>query len=406
MRKLFLYASVAMTMAAAPAAMAQPTPAELYQRALQSIAEGRKGEASAALAKVIEFEPLHAGAWIDLALIQCSLGRADEAERLFKQIEARFNPPPGIMELIAQARARGCAEWQPYTQSAVLVGRGYDQNVNQGASSANYSLLRDGVPVNYTLLPEFLPRSDQYTAVTAEYLREITGNGTVGFMQFQARRNDKLGQYDSAAAFFGSELTRRYGDWTARASATAGLVTLGGHMFQRQAQVQGRIGTPVSISNALHFDFVAGYSHLQYQTLQNFDANTLDLKGQLSYRKGPTAMTLTAGPVRDHAIGDRPGGNRRGYTVNFQARRGFGEGIASELQYQLQSWRSETVYSPGVIDTPRRQDTHVLRAALTYPVTRHQNIQLEARKVWNKENIPVFQYNTGLLQLSWQWTGF
>jgi hypothetical protein len=406
MRKLFLIASVAALTGLPTAAWAQPTPAELYQQALQSLAEGRKGEASAAFAKVIEYEPLNAGAWMEIALIQCSLGRSADAEHLFKQIELRFNPPPGIRALIAQARARGCAQWQPYSQSALLLGRGYDQNVNQGASSPHYSLLRDGVPETHTLLPEFLPRADQYTALTAEYLRELTGNGTMGFVQFQARRNDRLSQFDSAAVFLGAEAARRFGGWTGRASATAGLVTLGGHMFQRQAQLQGRIGAPLALYKAVNFDLVASYSHLQYQTLLNFDANTVDFKGQLAYRKGPTALTLTAGPARDHAVGDRPGGDRKGWTATAQARRGFGEGITAELQYQVQSWHSERIYSEQVINVRRKQETHIVRASVMYPISRNQNIQLEARKVWNKENIPVFQYNTGLLQLSWQWTGF
>ena len=406
MHKLLPIASMAAALCLSPAVSAQPTPAELYQQALQSIAEGRKSDASAALSKVIENEPLHAGAWIDLALIQCALGRAAEAEHLFQQIERRFHPPPGIKDLITQARARGCAQWQPYTQGAILIGRGYDQNVNQGASSSTYSLLRDGVPETYTLLPEFLPRADRYTAITAEYLREVSANGTIGFVQFQGRRNDDLNQYDSAAVFTGAETARRFGKWTGRASATAGLITLGNRMFQRQAQLQARIGTPVPVSNAIHFDLVASYSHLQYQTLQNFDANTAELKGQLAYRKGPTTISLTAGPASDHAIGERPGGDRNGWTATALARRGFGEGLSAEVQYQVQSWKTEKPYSAGVINVRRQQETHILRASLLYPIARHQNIQLEARKVWNKENIPVFQYNTGLLQLSWQWTGF
>ena len=60
---------------------------QLYQDALQSLAEGRKNDASKALVRLIEQEPKHAGAWLDLALIQCSLGHAEEAERLFANIE-------------------------------------------------------------------------------------------------------------------------------------------------------------------------------------------------------------------------------------------------------------------------------------------------------------------------------
>jgi hypothetical protein len=58
--------------------------------------------------------------------------------------------------------------------------------------------------------------------------------------------------------------------------------------------------------------------------------------------------------------------------------------------------------APGFIDTVRRQTTHVLRAAVTYPLDRNQSLLLEGRAVHNQENISIFQYNDRQLQL-WQW---
>ena len=75
---------------------------DLYRDALRSIAEGRRDDATDALERVIAQEPLHAGAWLDLALVRCDLGNMAEAERLFQAIEQRFAPPPEIRELIAR----------------------------------------------------------------------------------------------------------------------------------------------------------------------------------------------------------------------------------------------------------------------------------------------------------------
>ena len=100
-----------------------PTPEEtLYQEALQSLAEGRKSDASAQMARLIDMVPQHAGAWLDLALIQCSLGQGDEAERLFASVETRFNPRREILELIAEARDTGCVSWTP-TSSGTISSR-------------------------------------------------------------------------------------------------------------------------------------------------------------------------------------------------------------------------------------------------------------------------------------------
>jgi hypothetical protein len=37
------------------------------------------------------------------------------------------------------------------------------------------------------------------------------------------------------------------------------------------------------------------------------------------------------------------------------------------------------------------------------PFRDHHALQLEWRRVKNNENISLFQYNSRLLQLSWQW---
>ena len=99
---------------------------------------------------MVQQEPEHAGAWLDLAILQCKLGYAQEAERLFAEIEARFQPPPGIREIIARLRAQGCAGWQPVKRLSLMVGRGISDNVNQGASTPNFTIgggVSRGVPI-------------------------------------------------------------------------------------------------------------------------------------------------------------------------------------------------------------------------------------------------------------------
>lgn len=384
---------------------AAPQPPDLYQQALESIAEGRNNDASEALTRVIESEPLHAGAWLDLALIQCALGHKDEAERIFKRIEQRFAPPPGIIELIEDARAKGCGKWQAHSYGALALARGIDQNVNQGAANSIFTLTRDGVPVDLVLLPEFLPQHDQYTVLSGEYLRDLTPNGTIGFAQFQTRRNDSLTRYDSASLFGGVETPWRVGRWTVRGTAMFGLISLGGHLYQRQAQVQARVGPLMPLPGGAQFHVTAALTHSNYLTLLNFDSNTAELKGQLSYRAEDFSASASAGFLRDHAVGARAGGDRHGYLMTLQARRPLGELFTGELGYVHQDWRSDSAYSPGVIDVARHQLTRVLRATLIYPVSKNQNLQLEARHVSNKENISLFQYNNRQLQLSWQWNG-
>lgn len=389
------------------AALSQPAPPspppDLYQDALQSIAEGRKSDASDALSRVIAEEPLHAGAWLDLALIQCALGNRDVAERLFRGIEERFAPPPGIIELISAARAGGCNQWRPGSAATLTAARGIDQNVNQGVVGKGPALFNSGLPADFELSPEFLPQHDQYSLVGGDYLRDLSPNGSIGFAQFQLRRYDSLSQYDSASVFAGVETPWRLRNWTVRSTAMLGLTTLGGTLYQRHAQLQARIGAPLALPGKTQLHVIAGVAHADYLTLESFDSNTVELKAQLSYRGNNRSATLTSGYLVDHATGDRAGGNRRGWQTSLQGRMAFDNRITGDLGYMYQSWFSRTPYAPGVIDITREQRLHMVRAMLTYPIAKHLNMMVEARQVWNRENIWVFQYNNRLLQVSLQW---
>mgnify|MGYP000327155016 FL=1 len=406
-KQLIVAAMLALSVAAhaqQPRAPETPQP-DLYEDALQSLAEGRKNDASATLLRVIEKEPLHAGAYLEVALIQCSLGHSDEAARLFAIIETRFNPPQGILDLIAQARETGCDRWHAISASSFVFGRGIDQNVNQGASKPSYIIDRDGGQIELPLLPDFLPRHDQYTMLAAEYMREVTPNGTIGFIQYQGRRNDTLRQYDSASLYMGVESPYRFGKWTLRTTAMLGLTGLGGHFYQRQLQLQARIGPPLPLPNSLQFNLMGGITRTEYLSLTNFDSNTFELRGQFSYRKDDLYASASVGLLDDRASATRPGGSRDGVAFNLLARRKLRGDMTGELGYTRQGWSGELPYAPGLINQVRKQATHVLRGTLVYPIKKNQSLQLEARAVNNKEGISLFQYNNRLLQLSWHVQG-
>ncbi|MYM68823.1 tetratricopeptide repeat protein [Pseudoduganella sp. FT55W] len=375
---------------------------DLYRDALRSITEGRRDDASETLKRVIEQEPLHAGAWLDLALIQCALGRTAEAERLFEAIEDRFAPPPEIHKLIAQTRAGGCKNWEPRSQYSIIVSRGIEQNVNQGADSAVY-LPPGSTDGGLVLLPDFLPKHDQYTVVSADYIRDLTPNGSQGFVQFQDRRNDTQHAYDSSALFAGMDTPWRYRNWKLRTTVSLGMTTLGGALYQKQAQLQAQLMPPLPLPDTLQFSLYSGLTHVDYETLDNFRGNTAELRGQLVYRAGNHYASASVGLLNDRASENRPGGNRHGSTVALQWRQLLPYLSTGELGYTRQDWQSQSVYSPGLIDQVRKQVTQVWRASLTYPFSKNQNLLMEVRRVQNKENISIFQYNDRQLQLSWQW---
>lgn len=387
----------------------QPLPAnaqeELYQEALRSIAEGRRDDASRELMRLIENEPLHAGAWLDLAMTQCALGHTVEAERLFATIETRFNPSRAILELIAEAREQGCKQWKPASNFMFAAARGSDQNVNQGATTARYVIDAPGGQVEYELGDDFRPMRDQYAMLWGDYTREITPNGTTAFTQFSLRRNDRLHQYDNGSLFAGLDSPWRLGRWTLRASGTVGLVTLGSKLYQRQAALQARVGVPLPLPPALQLTVLAGAGHNQFVTLSNFDSRTAELRAVLAWRQPDWYASAGVGWLEDRALAQRPGGDRHGTFASVLLRRRLAGPVSGELAWTRQTWDSKLPYSPGLIEQVRSQTTGVVRAGLTWTVSRNQSLQLEVRQVRNRENISIFQYNNRQVQLSWQWQG-
>lgn len=409
---LALLLPLQLALGAAPAQAQDHAPADpgprghgLYHDALQSIAEGRRGDASHELMRLLDHEPQHAGAWLELALTQCALGHADQAERMFATIETRFDPPPAIVQVIADAREQGCNHWQALRSWSLALARGIDQNVNQGARTANYVIDAPGGQVEYVLSDDFRPKHDQYSLLSGDYTRDVSANGSVAFAQYQLRHNDRLHAYDSGSLFAGIEAPWRFGGWNLRTTGTLGLVTLGGRLYQRQAQLQARLRAPLALPPGTQLNLLAGVTAADFPTLTNFDAHTYELRALLTHRAAATFASATLGYLHDRAVAQRPGGDRDGWFGNLLLRRRLARALSGELGYTRHDWNSKLPYSPGLIDQRRAQATQVLHASLGYMAGKNQLLQLEVRVVRNRENISIFQYNNRQLQLSWQWQG-
>jgi hypothetical protein len=400
-----LLASLALGAAAQEAVPSPATEPDLYLEAMRAISEGRKDDASRALAGMLAKGPDHASEWLDLAMIQCAIGHGDEAEKLFTAIIERFDPPAGIRDIISQQRAQGCRSWKPLRQFSVFAGRGHDRNVNQGASNPSYTLGGVG-GATLELLPEFLPQADQYTIGAGDFMMELSESGTVGFAQLLLRRNDNLHAYNTASLFGGVEQPWKLGRWRFRGTALGGVLMLGGRLYQEQAQLQLRVVPPLTLPEGVEVYAVGGVSHVNYKTLTNFNSNMEELRGVVSWRGKQNLAQLSVAYQNDHAVGTRPGGDRSGWTTALTGRRRLAGNWQAELDLSRQTWDGSTAYSAPLITEIRKQDTRVAKATLIYLLNEGQSVHLEARRVQNKDNISFFQYNNTVLQLSWHWNGF
>jgi len=390
-------------LAGAEGAETQDVNAGRYLDAMQSLAEGRYEQAREIMQQLIADEPNNAGAWLDLAILQCSLGRTREANLLFDAIETRFSPPPAILAVIDLQRAQGCVETPTKQIGRFRLLRGYDTNVNQGASNPNFSLGSGAGLTQLAISPEYLPKKDAYYALSGEYARDLSSSGTFGFVQILARKYDDLSRYDLNSLIAGVEHPWRYADWELRGTASLGFITLGGKLYQRLSRLEFLLVPPLTLPDNWSFGIVGGLSHIGYPTLTGFNSLLPEVRGQLTYKTSDILVQAAAGYVYDQGSSERPGGDRNGTLFSLTGRARIAGNVFGEASWTDQYWRGERPYSPGLIDQNRRQHSQVLRTAVVFPISAEHAVHVEFREIQNRENISLFQYQERIFQIGWQW---
>ena len=384
-------------------ALSAPTEPDVYRDAMIAITEGRTADAEQALAALMEAEPLHAGAWLDLAMLYCATGNSVAAEELFLEIERRFAPPPPILEVIGYQRRLGCIKPPVKMDLTLRMARGFESNVNQGALSPNFSVGSGVNQINLVLLPEYLPHGDQFTSLTADWAREFSPSGATGAVQWQSRLYDHWTGYNTSSLFLSLDQPWRWGAWGWRVAGSTGWVTLNEQMYLQQNQFQLEVSPPTPLPAGWQLGLLGGWSQITYPSLSGLDAQWREARATLSFRRDEAWYQASTGLIQDSAMGQRPGGGRVGVQASWQGRMGWGNGVRGELGWQVQRWTGEQHYSPGLIDVRRIQQTQTLRAAVVFPLRDEQALILEVKDIQNDENISLFSYRNHVLQLTYQW---
>lgn len=398
---IFFIAVIMLALFATPSAFAE-TNEDLYLEALRAIHEQRTLDAKEILTKLVSLDPQHAGALLDLAIIQCELGNFDEAQTLFDFIVKKFTPAPSILEIIEKRRAQGCTRGKANSRTSFLIERGYETNVNQGASNPIFGFGEGATRVDLQLQAEYLPRKDRFNTVALDYVRELFGN-TIGFAQIRNRNYDNLTEFNTFALSIGLEHPWRVDKWRFSSTFFLSALALDSRLYQKQQLYQTRVTLPLSLPDSLQVSLIGGISKVQYPTLSGYGASIFELRSSLSYQNDSYRVQTGISYLIDHAEGARIGGSRSGVLFNLLGRKQFNDQIFGELGWSYQTWKSENIYSPGLIDKVRAQKTHTIRAALNLSINENQSFQVEIRKVSNRENISLFEFTNNVIQGSWQW---
>lgn len=422
-------------------AFANPSPAaslDAAGSASQLLRDLPPDEITQSLATAIRGDPQQAGSWLDLAVLLCQNGQDRAALPMLTHIETAFSPPPGIREVIRLLRGGGCERQAaaPTVRLAAAAQRGYDSNVNQGASSAFFALGTAFPGVVVELTPEFLPRGDHFSQVDASVFWSLPAGNQLG-LQVRRKHYDRLHQQDVSTVSGVAE----HG-WACLAGSRCSIggsfsqLGLGGRSFQSEAAATlgwmrqfGAAGRQHSVA------LDATLSRQRFSTQPNFDANLAQLRA--SWRlplqtllPGNTSaaadvadadhLLLSAGIGVDDPIGARLGGRReiRQLGVSGSVKLSTLRGPASWLQTALTDWtalagltgewalqrqltQEARAYSPGLIDTIRQPKLNSLSLALVQPIARNQRLRLEWRRSQSRDTVSLFSYKASTIALSW-----
>jgi hypothetical protein len=215
-----------------------------------------------------------------------------------------------------------------------------------------------------------------------------------------------LSQFNSHSVFLGAELPITWRNWVFKNSAAVGWMTLGERLYLRQEQLQLEVRPPIDLPPGWQTSVAAGLKKFGYPTLPGFDAQWRELKGMMSYTQPNYAIQTSLSSVQDVQSGQRPGGDRRGNLKGLSLRRALTSEWSSELGLQSQTWVGERLYSPGLIDVLRQQQTFTKRMSLNWSYADNQALILEYKEVKNDENISIFGYRNKQWLLHWQWLPF
>jgi hypothetical protein len=379
---------------------------DLYIQGLNWMARNELARARGLMEQAIELNPQNAGARMDLSLIYCQLGEVAKANAMWAEIEARFNPPDTLREIIRQERSHGCVVAQPQREIELEVARGHSSNINQGVKSLSLDIPTASGLMPVQLLPQFGQTADSYTQFNTAYKSALSDDGVQAQMSLQLRENDTVKSLNILTLALDvakrQELSAGRFDWI----VGMGQANLGEAVFQRHTKA--RLNWRPNQQPMAGWDSVlgVGVSQVHYPTFDAMFSQPWDAQVTVSRDWVGSRLEIYAQLVKDRGQANRPGGDKDGtrWGANLVQALGqvYEERLFAKLSWDAQSWRSVNPYSPGFIEEPRQQSLSTVAAAVVWPQTRTDLWTLEARRQRNHENIQIFEYEAKTLQLSYR----
>lgn len=375
----------------------------LYDQAQVAISAEQPDKAIAYLLKLVEIDPNHAGAWLDLAILFCQQGEDHRAKLLLNVILQKFPLPPAIHEIVNRYRTQRCAPAAANLQWATSLQTGYESNVNQGSTESVFQLGTGPNTIELELTDEAKRHGDLFTGLESNISWRPPDSYNRFAGQLLLRNYQRMEEYDLAALSASYIHPWTLGNWHHQLSGTAATTLLGGQTYQYAAGFQWQGDNKAT---QLPLQLSASLVEYKYPTNHSFDS-TIGKFNISSYFGGQKNWhsQISIGGLLDYSNGERAGGNRTGVWLKASGVRKLAPPWTIDGSIELNSTHSEKHYMPGLLDIPRETRRAALQAGVNREIDGRQYLRLELNITHTNDNIPLFSFTNATLMLSWNLYG-
>jgi tetratricopeptide (TPR) repeat protein len=370
----------------------QPDPLQpaLYIQALRALAQNQPAEAQELLQSVVNQYPDLAGAWLDLALLALQQSHYPEADEYLIALEQKFAPlPPEIAQAVARMRERVNAQLQPganpgsathpKSQTALVMGSGYENNANSGLRMSTITLTTPDGDAILTVDPASQPKSSAY--VRAGLVHQVTQSWLGGELNWQVQGQTR--QYNSLSQYSNMELLPQV---TATHPQLLGQITAGWQAIWLNNR--GAYQTPIlrwQLDRTLaqcNWRNQIQAEERQYQQAGQLDSHWLAYRSTWQCQSGATRRQVYVQLAQENAThANRPGGNTHHQSLGVQ-----------------QEWLNALGHEGHIVqakaDWLHAQDSGAYNSLLDHGNPRHLN-RVDAQLSWSA---PV------VMQPGWRWS--
>ena len=373
----------------AQAAASGPLPA-LYAQALTAMAQNQPELAQELLQSVVTQHPQLAGAWLDLAVLATRQGQYPAADEYLLVLEQKFAPLPAeIGQAVARLRERLNAQLQPQaannndsqaqSQTALVLGTGYENNANSGLRMSTITLTTPDGDAILNVDPASQAKGAAY--VRAGLVHQISQPWQGGELSWQVQGQTR--QYSGLSQFSTIELLPQV---TLQHPQLVGQVTAGWQAIWLNNQ--GAYQTPVvrwQLDRALascNWRQQLQAEDRQYLKASHFDSRWLSYRSTWQCQTGGVRRQAYVQLAQENAThANRPGGDTRHQSLGVQ-----------QEWFNPLGLEGHTLQAKA--DALRAQDSGTYNSLLDNGKPRHLN-RVDAQLTWSA---PVVS------QPGWRWS--